>query len=182
MVAGALIHAGAWSERPKRRKSVGTIVKPRFPVGETMGPTLSWLSESYCGSSGELMSRLSADTTLIKSASGSSISQAVRNTIMLTGAMTMMFITSERLSMIVLAVIPLIVLPLIGYGRVVRRLSRVAQDELADASAYAAENLGAVRTMQAFGHEQHVVTRFANAVERVQPPPLAILPAAIGIG
>ena len=116
--------------------------------------------------SGELMSRLSADTTLIKSASGSSISQAVRNTIMLTGAMTMMFITSQRLSMIVLAVIPLIVLPLIAYGRVVRRLSRVAQDELADASAYAAENLGAVRTMQAFGHEHHVVARFANAVER----------------
>jgi ATP-binding cassette, subfamily B, bacterial len=115
--------------------------------------------------SGELMSRLSADTTLIKSASGSTISQAARNMIMLIGALGMMFFTSYRLSLIVLGVIPLIVLPLIGYGRVVRRLSRKAQDELAEASAYAAENLGAVRTMQAFGHEGFVVDRFARAVE-----------------
>jgi ATP-binding cassette, subfamily B, bacterial len=115
--------------------------------------------------SGELMSRLSADTTLIKSASGSTISQAVRNMIMLIGALGMMFFTSYRLSLIVLGVIPLIVLPLIGYGRVVRRLSRKAQDELAEASAYAAENLGAVRTMQAFGHEGYVVGRFSRAVE-----------------
>jgi ATP-binding cassette, subfamily B, bacterial len=115
--------------------------------------------------SGELMSRLTADTTLIKSAAGSTISQAVRNTIMLSGALVMMFFTSQRLSLIVLGVIPLIVLPLIGYGRVVRRLSRRAQDELADASSYAAENLSAVRTMQAFGHESHVVARFGRAVE-----------------
>jgi ATP-binding cassette, subfamily B, bacterial len=115
--------------------------------------------------SGEMMSRLTADTTLIKSASGSTISQAVRNMIMLIGALGMMFFTSYRLSLIVLGVIPLIVLPLIGYGRVVRRLSRKAQDELAEASAYAAENLGAVRTMQAFGHEGYVVGRFSRAVE-----------------
>jgi ATP-binding cassette, subfamily B, bacterial len=116
--------------------------------------------------SGEMMSRLTADTTLIKSASGSSISQAVRNAIMLVGALAMMFYTSQRLSLMVLGIIPLIVLPLMGYGKVVRRLSRNAQDELANASAYAAENLGAVRTMQAFGNEGHVVGRFSGAVER----------------
>ncbi|HEX2843552.1 ABC transporter transmembrane domain-containing protein [Hyphomicrobium sp.] len=116
--------------------------------------------------SGEVMSRLTADTTQVKAVAGSAISQALRNLIMLVGALTMMIITSPSLSLLVLIAIPVIVLPLIGYGRVVRRLSRRAQDTLAEASAYAAENLAAVRTMQAFGHEDAVAKRFASAVER----------------
>jgi ATP-binding cassette subfamily B protein len=116
--------------------------------------------------SGEVMSRLTADTTQIKAVAGSAISQALRNAIMLVGALTMMIITSPSLSLLVLIAIPVIVLPLIGYGRSVRRLSRHAQDTLAEASAYAAENLAAVRTMQAFGHESAVAARFAGAVER----------------
>jgi ATP-binding cassette subfamily B protein len=116
--------------------------------------------------SGEVMSRLTADTTQVKSAAGSAISQALRNTIMLLGALAMMIVTSPSLSLLVLVAIPIIVLPLIGYGRMVRRLSRRAQDTLAEASAYAAENLSAVRTMQAFGHEDAVATRFASSVER----------------
>ncbi len=116
--------------------------------------------------SGEVMSRLTADTTQIKAVAGSAISQALRNAIMLIGALTMMIITSPSLSLLVLIAIPVIVLPLIGYGRSVRRLSRHAQDTLAEASAYAAENLAAVRTMQAFGHEDAVAGRFGQAVER----------------
>ena len=116
--------------------------------------------------SGEVMSRLTADTTQIKAVAGSAISQALRNAIMLIGALTMMIITSPSLSLLVLIAIPVIVLPLIGYGRSVRRLSRHAQDTLAEASAYAAENLAAVRTMQAFGHEDAVAGRFGKAVER----------------
>lgn len=116
--------------------------------------------------SGEVMSRLTADTTQIKAAAGTAISQAVRSTIMLAGALVMMIVTSPSLSLMVLIAIPLIVLPLIGYGRVVRRLSRHAQDTLAEASAYAAENLSAVRTMQAFSHENVVARRFARATER----------------
>ncbi len=116
--------------------------------------------------SGEVMSRLTADTTLIRSAAGSTISQALRNLVMLAGSLTMMFITSLKLSLLLLVVIPLIVFPLMGYGRVVRRLSRVAQDSLADASAYASENLAAVRTMQAFTHEPTVIQRYSGAVER----------------
>ncbi len=116
--------------------------------------------------SGEVMSRLTADTTQVKAVAGSAISQALRNLIMLAGALTMMIVTSPSLSLLVLIAIPVIVLPLIGYGRVVRRLSRRAQDTLAEASAYAAENLAAVRTMQAFGHEDAVAKRFASAVER----------------
>ncbi|MGE0856307.1 MAG: ABC transporter transmembrane domain-containing protein, partial [Hyphomicrobiaceae bacterium] len=115
--------------------------------------------------SGEVMSRLTADTTQIKAAAGTALSQALRNAIMLIGALIMMFVTSPSLSTMVLVAIPLIVLPLVAYGRVVRRLSRQAQDTLASASAYAAENLVAVRTMQAFTYERAVSLRFSGAVE-----------------
>ncbi len=116
--------------------------------------------------SGEVMSRLTADTTQIKAAAGTALSQALRNLIMLVGAIVMMFVTSATLSALVLAAIPAIVFPLMAYGRAVRRLSRAAQDRLADASAYAADNLGAVRAMHAFGQEAAVSGRFAAAVER----------------
>ena len=96
---------------------------------------------------GELTSRLTADTTQIKSAVGSSVSVALRNLVLFLGSATMMVVTSPKLSGFVLAAIPLIVLPLVGFGRAVRRRSRAAQDTLADASAYAAELIGAVRTL-----------------------------------
>ena len=115
--------------------------------------------------SGEAMSRLSSDTTQIKSAAATAVSQAVRSTITIIGALVMMLITSPMLSVLVIAVIPLIVLPLLAYGRVVRRKSRAAQDSLADASALAAENLGAVRTMQAFTAEASIARRFQAATE-----------------
>ncbi len=116
--------------------------------------------------SGEVMSRLTADTTQIKAVAGSSLSQALRSVIMLVGALGMMFVTSPRLSLLVLLAIPVIVVPLIAFGRWVRRLSRKAQDTLAEASAYAAENLSAVRTMQAFAHETVAAQRYKSAVER----------------
>ena len=115
--------------------------------------------------SGEVMSRLTADTTQIKAVAGSSLSQALRSLIMLIGALGMMFVTSPRLSLLVLLAVPLIVLPLVAIGRWVQRLSRRAQDTLAEASAYAAENLSAVRTMQAFAHEGETATRYKSAVE-----------------
>jgi ATP-binding cassette, subfamily B, bacterial len=116
--------------------------------------------------SGEVMSRLTADTTQLKSASGSTLSQGLRNTIMLIGAVTMMFATSVQLSGLVLLAIPLIVFPLMGAGKSVRDKSRAAQDQLADASAYASENLGAMRTLQAYTNEDSVSARFAKAVDR----------------
>jgi ATP-binding cassette subfamily B protein len=116
--------------------------------------------------SGELMSRLTADTTQLKAAAGNTISQALRNTIMLLGALVMMVATSPWLSGLVLVAIPAIVLPLMWLGTKVRRLSRQAQDSLAEASAYAAENLAAVRTMQAFNNEPAVIARFTRAVDR----------------
>jgi len=131
--------------------------------------------------SGEVMSRLTADTTQIKSAAGSTASQALRNLVMLLGSLTLMFITSVKLSVLVIAVIPVIVLPLIAYGRVVRRLSRAAQDTLAEASAYAGENLSAIQTLQAFTHEKGVVARFAGAVERAFDAAAARLKARAGL-
>lgn len=115
--------------------------------------------------SGEMMSRLTADTTQIKSMAGIALSQLLRNAIMLIGALIMLLVTSLQLSLLVLVAIPAIVLPLIAYGKVVRKRSREAQDRLADASAYAAENLAAVRTMQAFCYEGEVSQRYALAVE-----------------
>jgi ATP-binding cassette subfamily B protein len=115
---------------------------------------------------GELTSRLTADTTQIKSAVGSSVSVALRNLVLFFGSATMMVITSPKLSGFVLAAIPVIVLPLVAFGRAVRRRSRTAQDTLADASAYAAELIGAVRTLQAFTNERMASGRFTEAVDR----------------
>jgi ATP-binding cassette subfamily B protein len=115
---------------------------------------------------GELLSRLTADTTQIKAAVGASVSVALRNIVLFFGASVMMVVTSPRLSAFVLAAIPVIVLPLYGFGRAVRRRSRTAQDTLADATAYAAELIGAVRTLQAFTNERLATSRFAAAVER----------------
>ena len=115
--------------------------------------------------SGEILSRLTADTTQIKSAFGASASQAMRNLIMFFGGAVMMVVTSPRLSVFVLAAIPIILVPILGFGRKVRKRSRFAQDTLANASAYASEMLGSVRTLQAFNHESHSSAQYRSEVE-----------------
>ncbi|TGQ78120.1 ATP-binding cassette domain-containing protein [Mesorhizobium sp. M8A.F.Ca.ET.207.01.1.1] len=115
--------------------------------------------------SGEIVSRLAADTTQVKSAVGATASVALRNVILGLGALAMMVVTSPKLSGLVIAAIPVIVLPLVAFGRSVRRKSRQAQDTLADATAYASEQIGAVRTLQAFTNETLVTGRFSGAVE-----------------
>ncbi|RUX33868.1 ATP-binding cassette domain-containing protein [Mesorhizobium sp. M2A.F.Ca.ET.042.01.1.1] len=115
--------------------------------------------------SGEIVSRLAADTTQVKSAVGATASVALRNVILGIGAVAMMVVTSPKLSGLVIAAIPLIVLPLVAFGRSVRRKSRQAQDTLAEATAYASEQIGAVRTLQAFTNEKLVTGRFADAVD-----------------
>jgi ATP-binding cassette subfamily B protein len=115
--------------------------------------------------SGEIVSRLAADTTQVKSAVGATASVALRNVILGFGALAMMVVTSLKLSGLVIAAIPLIVLPLMAFGRSVRRKSRAAQDTLAEATAYASEQISAVRTLQAFTNERLVTDRFASAVE-----------------
>jgi len=115
---------------------------------------------------GEVLSRLTADTTLIKTVVGSSASIALRNLFLFFGAASMMVFTSPRLSSLVLFAIPMIVLPLVFLGRWVRRLSRSAQDRLADTSAFGTESLNAIQTVQAFTHEEHDRKQFFDTVER----------------
>jgi ATP-binding cassette subfamily B protein len=113
--------------------------------------------------SGEIVSRLTADTTQVKSAFATSASIALRNLVMLVGAAVMMVVTSAKLSGLVLLAIPLIVLPLIFFGRKVRSLSRSAQDTLADSAAYAQERLLAVTAVQSFVQEMTAVNAFREA-------------------
>ena len=114
---------------------------------------------------GELLSRLTADTTQMKSAFGASASMLLRNLFLFFGAIIMMIITSAKLSALVLIAIPVIVFPLVASGRSVRARSRAAQDSLADATAFASENLGAVRTMQSFNAQGLTSGRFSAAIE-----------------
>ncbi|WP_188609762.1 ABC transporter transmembrane domain-containing protein [Chelatococcus reniformis] len=115
--------------------------------------------------SGEIVSRLTADTTQIKASFGASASLALRNLFLFLGGVGLMVVTSPKLSLMVLIAIPIIVLPLVASGRGVSRRSRAAQDRLADASAYAVEAIGASRTMQAFGAETATAGRFEAASE-----------------
>ena len=112
---------------------------------------------------GEIASRLSADTTQLKATFGSSASIALRNVFMFVGAIAMMVVTSPKLSAFVLAAIPIIVLPLFAAGRAVRQRSRRAQDTLAEATAFATESLSAVRVMQSFVAESFTAGRYRQA-------------------
>ena len=128
---------------------------------------LSGLDASFYDSAriGELVSRLTADTTQIKAAFGSSASIGLRNLFMFAGATALMVYTSPKLSALVIIAIPVIAAPLIASGRAVRRRSRRAQDTLAEATAFASESLAGVRAMQAFGAEGISQGRFAAEVE-----------------
>ena len=112
---------------------------------------------------GEVVSRLTADTTQIKSAFSSTASIALRNLVMLAGAIVMMVVTSPKLSGLALLAIPLMVLPLVIYGRKVRALSRLAQDTLADSAAFAQERLSAMTTVQSNVQEGYARNEFAAA-------------------
>ncbi len=114
---------------------------------------------------GEVLSRITTDTTLIQTAVGSSASIALRNLLMMVGGLIMLLITSPKLTSLVLGTVVFVVLPLIFMGRVVRNLSRQSQDRVADTSAYAAETINAIQTVQSFTHEPIDRARFSKAVE-----------------
>lgn len=114
---------------------------------------------------GEVLSRLTADTTLIQTVVGSSASVAMRNVVMFVGGLTLMVVTSTKLSAFVIAAVLLVMVPLILFGRWVRTLSRRSQDRIADTSARASETLNAVQTVQAFTHEDIDRKFFGHAVE-----------------
>jgi ATP-binding cassette subfamily B protein len=125
---------------------------------------------------GEILSRLTVDTTLLQVVVGTSVPIALRNLLMLIGGTVLLFVTSAKLTGLVFLVTPLVLLPVVWYGRRVKRLSRASQDRVADVGSYVDETLTSIRTVQAFGHENidrerfagHAERAFATAVERVR--------------
>ncbi|HWA69717.1 MAG TPA: ABC transporter transmembrane domain-containing protein [Rhizomicrobium sp.] len=115
---------------------------------------------------GEVLSRMTADTTLIQTVVGSSASLAARNLVTLTGGLTLMFVTSFHLALLVVGAVVVVMLPMLLFGRWVRKLSRASQDSLADTAARGAETLNAVPTVQAFTQENYERRAFAVTVER----------------
>ncbi len=115
---------------------------------------------------GEILSRLSTDTTVVQGVIGSAASQWTRNVLMLAGSLTMLVITSPKLALFVVAIVPIVLVPLLGFGRRERRLSREAQDRVADLGAYAEETLNAIRTVQAFTHEAVDRRNYQTEIER----------------
>ena len=113
----------------------------------------------------EIQSRITTDTTLLQTVIGSSVSIALRNVLMFVGGVVLLFVTNPKLSLIVLASVPLVVTPVIVFGRFVRQLSRTSQDRLADVGSYAGESLRRIKVVQAFNHQQADQRLFANRVE-----------------
>jgi len=114
---------------------------------------------------GEVISRLTNDTTMLQTVIGSSASMAVRNLLLLTGGLVMLAITSTKLTLLVLLGVPLVVPPIILFGRRVRKLARESQDRVGDVGAYIDEALHEIRTVQAYGHEAQDRRHFAARVE-----------------
>jgi len=116
--------------------------------------------------SGDIMSRITTDTTLLQSIIGSSFSMAIRSTLMLIGALVMLFATNIKLTLIVLISVPFILAPILFYGRKVRKLSRKGQDSMADVGSYAGEAIEHIKTVQSYTHEQQDRHAFSEEVEK----------------
>ncbi|WP_339387013.1 ABC transporter transmembrane domain-containing protein [Vibrio caribbeanicus] len=116
--------------------------------------------------SGDIMSRITTDTTLLQSIIGSSFSMAMRSALLGSGAIIMLFATNIKLTIIVLASVPLALLPILFYGRKVRALSRRSQDSMAEVGSYAGEAIEHIKTVQSFNREQQEKQSFAIGVER----------------
>ena len=115
--------------------------------------------------SSEIQSRLTADTTLLQSVIGSSLSMFLRNALMVIGGVVLLFITNPKLTSIVVVALPLVLAPILLFGRRVRSLSRQSQDRVADVGSYVAETLGQIKTVQAYNHQPLDRELFAGTVE-----------------
>ncbi len=115
--------------------------------------------------SSEIQSRLTADTTLLQSVIGSSLSLFLRNALMVLGGIVLLFVTNPKLTSIVVLALPLVLAPILVFGRRVRSLSRQSQDRIADVGSYVAETLGQIKTVQAYNHQARDRQRFGETVE-----------------
>jgi len=116
--------------------------------------------------SSEIQSRLTADTTLLQSVIGSSLSLFLRNVLMVVGGIVLLFITNPKLTSIVVVALPLVLVPILLFGRRVRSLSRLSQDRVADVGSYVSETLGQIKTVQAYNHQVQDEQRFSVTVEQ----------------
>ena len=157
VASGARFYLVSWLGE----RVVGNLRKDVFAHVVRLGP--AWLEIKR---SGDVMSRISADAQLIEQVIGSSVSVALRNTLMCIGGIAMLVITNPKLALHVLAVVPLVVAPIILFGRRVRLLSREAQARVADMVSEGGETLDAVRTVQAFAQEDRAAETFGMATER----------------
>ncbi len=115
--------------------------------------------------SSEIQSRLTADTTLLQSVIGSSLSMFLRNALMVIGGIILLFFTNPKLTSIVVVALPLVIAPILIFGRRVRSLSRESQDRVADVGSYVSEALGQIKTVQAYNHQEQDRQRFAQTAE-----------------
>jgi ATP-binding cassette subfamily B protein len=157
IASGARFYLVSWLGE----RVVGDLRRDLFAHVVRLGP--AWFEVKR---SGDVMSRISADAQLIEQVIGSSASIALRNTLMCIGGVAMLVITNPKLALFVLAVVPLVVAPIILFGRKVRALSREAQARMADMVSEGGETLDAVRTVQAFAQEDRAAKRFGEATER----------------
>jgi ATP-binding cassette subfamily B protein len=156
IASGARFYLVSWLGE----RVVGSLRKDLFAHVLRLGP--AWFEIKRTG---DVMSRISADAQLIEQVIGSSASVALRNTLMCVGGIAMLIVTNPKLAMLVVAVVPLVVAPIVIFGRKVRALSREAQARIADLVAEGGETLDAVRTVQAFGQEDRAALRFGTATE-----------------
>src|SRR5690242_3213917 len=157
IASGARFYLVSWLGE----RVVGDLRRDLFAHVVRLGP--AWFEIKR---SGDVMSRISADAQLIEQVIGSSVSVAIRNSLMCVGGVIMLVITNPKLALLVLAVVPLVVAPIILFGRKVRRLSREAQARMADMVSEGGETLDAVRTVQAFAQEERASQRFGRATEQ----------------
>ncbi len=157
LASGARFYLVSWLGE----RVVGNLRKDLFDHVLRLGPAWFELKRS-----GDVMSRISADAQLIEQVVGSSASVALRNTLMCVGGIAMLVVTNPKLALFVLALVPVVVVPIVLFGRRVRILSREAQARIADMVSEGGEKLDAVRTVQSFAQEDTAVSRFGEATER----------------
>jgi ATP-binding cassette subfamily B protein len=134
----------------------------RAIFGHAITLSAGWFENARTG---DVLSRITTDTSIVQTVMTSTLSMAARNFLLLIGGLVMVVLSSPKMSLVVLIVVPLVVLPLIFMGRRLRAASRLAQDRLADVGVEAEETVSAIRTVQAFGREDYVKGHFERAVD-----------------
>jgi ATP-binding cassette subfamily B protein len=156
IASGARFYLVSWLGE----RVVGDLRRDLFAHVVRLGP--AWFEIKR---SGDVMSRISSDAQLIEQVIGSSVSVALRNTLMCLGGIAMLVITNPKLALLVLAVVPIVVVPIVVFGRKVRALSREAQARIADMVSDGGETLDGIRTVQAFAQEDRAAERFGLSTE-----------------